>query len=73
MEEEKPANGKEIELRSEEVQEIMGTVPSWIIRWGITVLFGVVLSLFVGSYFFRLPEVVEAEMTLAVGIRWLRW
>ena len=30
---------KEIELRCEEVQEVMNHIPSWILRWGITVLF----------------------------------
>ena len=44
--------GKEIELRSEEVQEVMGQIPAWIVRWGITILFIVVLALLVGSYFF---------------------
>mgnify|MGYP007019927609 FL=1 len=29
-------NNKDIELRSEEVQEVMGQVPAWIVRWGIT-------------------------------------
>ena len=29
---------KEIELRSEEVQEILAKVPNWMIRWG-SVLF----------------------------------
>ena len=56
--------GKDIELRSEAVQEVMGQVPSWIVRWGITVLFAVVLTLVVGSFFFRYPDVIEAEMTL---------
>ena len=27
--------GKEIELRSEEVQEVMGQIPAWIVRWGL--------------------------------------
>ena len=36
-------DGKDIELRSEAVQEVMGHVPSWIVRWGITVLSLVVL------------------------------
>ena len=27
-----------IEVRSEEVQEIISSVPSWMIRWGITCL-----------------------------------
>ena len=41
--------GKEIELRSEEVQEVMGQIPAWIVRWGITILFIVVLVLLVGG------------------------
>lgn len=56
--------GKDIELRSEAVQEVVERVPSWIVRWGITVLFSVVLLLVVGSFFFRYPDLVEAEMTL---------
>ena len=56
---------KEIELRSEAVQEVMGHVPSRIVRWGITVLFGVVLALVVGSFFFRYPEVIDSEMILS--------
>lgn len=55
---------KEIELRSEEVQEVMGQIPTWIVRWGITLLFIVVLALLVGSYFFKYPDVITAEMTL---------
>lgn len=57
-------DGKEIEIRSEEVQEVMGQIPAWIVRWGITVLFGVVLALVVGSCFFRYPDVIVSEMTL---------
>lgn len=55
---------REIELRSEEVQEVMGKIPHWILRWGITVLFVVVLSLVAGSYFFKYPDVIAAEMIL---------
>ncbi len=56
--------GKEIEIRSEEVQEVMGQVPAWIVRWGVTVMFAVVLVLLVGSYFFKYPDVIATEMTL---------
>lgn len=55
---------KEIELRSEEVQEVMGQIPCWIVRWGITVLFLVVFALLIGSYFFKYPDVITTEMTL---------
>lgn len=57
-------DGKDIELRSEEVQEVMGQVPAWIVRWGITILFIVVLALLVGSYFFKYPDVIVTDMTL---------
>lgn len=55
---------KDIELRSEEVQEVMGQVPAWIVRWGITLLFLVVVALLVGSCFFKYPDVITADMTL---------
>lgn len=55
---------KEIELRSEEVQDIMGRIPSWIERWGITIVFAVTVLLLAGSYLFRYPETIVAEMTL---------
>lgn len=56
--------GKDVELRSEEVQEVMGQIPAWILRWGVTILFIVVLCLLIGSCFFKYPDVIVAEMTL---------
>lgn len=55
---------KEIELRSEEVQEIMGQIPAWIVRWGITLLFIILLILLIGSCFFKYPDVIATQMTL---------
>lgn len=55
---------KKVELRSEEVQEVMGQIPNWIVRWGITLLFAVVMALVIGSYFFKYPDVIVSEMTL---------
>lgn len=55
---------KDIEIRSEEVQEVMGQIPAWIVRWGITLLFIVVLALVIGSFFFRYPDVIVTDMTL---------
>jgi len=54
----KESNNKRIEFRSEPVQEILGSVPSWIIRWGTSLFFAVIVLLLVGSWFFRYPEVV---------------
>ena len=55
---------KEIELRSEEVQEVMSQIPAWILRRGITMLFIIVLLLLIGSWFFKYPDVIRAEITV---------
>ncbi len=55
---------KEIELRSEEVQEVMGKVPPWILRWGITVLFAIVMVMLIGCYFFKYPDTLTAGITI---------
>ena len=55
---------KEIELRSEEVQEVMSEIPPWILRWGITALFVIVTALLIGSWFFKYPDTVTAEITV---------
>lgn len=56
---------KNIELRSEEVQEVMNKVPPSILRYGIGILATVVIVLLVGSVLFRFPETVQMEVTLA--------
>ena len=53
-----------IEIRSDEVQEIMGTPPRWIIRWGIVIISAVVLILITGSYFYKYPDIIEARVTI---------
>lgn len=55
---------KQVDLRSDEVQEIMGSIPTWIVRWGITLLFIITIAILIGSYFFRYPDVIASEMTL---------
>ncbi|MDR3327354.1 MAG: HlyD family secretion protein [Prevotellaceae bacterium] len=56
---------KNIELRSEEVQDILGRPPKWLIRWGITVIFVVMAGLFGGSYFFKYPDIVSAPLVVS--------
>jgi hypothetical protein len=50
--------------RSEEVQEIMGRMPPWILRSGITLIALLVLAAFVAAWFFRYPEVVSANVVM---------
>jgi len=49
-----------INLRSEEINEIMGIPPKWLIRWGITIIFIIIAVLFIGSAFFKYPDFVAA-------------
>lgn len=53
-----------IEIRSEEVQEILGRAPRWIIRAGISVILGVVIALLIGSWFFKYPDVITSKISL---------
>ena len=53
-----------IEIRSEEVQEIMGFIPHWIIRWGITLFFLVIGVFLIGSLFFKYPDVIQSTIVV---------
>jgi HlyD family secretion protein len=66
MSEEKDINQllKEVEIRSEEVQEIMGFIPHWIIRWGLTAIFLVVIFLMIGSWFFKYPDIIASTIVV---------
>lgn len=55
---------KDIELRSEEVQEVMGRIPPAILRYGSGVLLGIVVLLLAGSALFSYPEKVTTAFTL---------
>jgi len=58
-----------IELRAEEVQEILGTPPSWLVRWGSVVIF-FCLAVMVGvSALVRYPDVVSARIEITTAIR----
>ena len=57
------------ETRSEEVQEIIGTMPHWIIRCGIGILTSIVLAVFLGCAFVKLPEYVGARVSIMPSIK----
>jgi len=54
----------EIELRSDEFQEIIQQSPRWMIRSGVYLIFGVLILLLAGSYFFRYPDVIKADIVV---------
>lgn len=53
-----------LDVRSEEVQEIIGRPPHWLIRWGITAFFGVLALVLLSAAVIKYPEVIEAPLRL---------
>lgn len=60
----KDIRNRNIEVQSEEVQEIMGDVPSWILRWGIMVITAVTIALVIGCWLFKSPEIVKGDIMI---------
>jgi Multidrug resistance efflux pump len=58
------AKSDNIELRSEEFQEVLGSVPHWILRWGIIMLSVFAVILIIGSAIFKYPDIITAQVTL---------
>ncbi|ETN96137.1 HlyD family secretion protein [Zhouia amylolytica] len=53
---------EKIQLRSEEVQEILTTPPSWIVRWGITIIFVLTIIILFLSFLIKYPDFVSAKV-----------
>ena len=51
-----------IELRSEEFQEVLGGVPHWILKWGITVLMTILAILLIGSTVIKYPDIITGQV-----------
>ncbi|MFR9495632.1 MAG: HlyD family efflux transporter periplasmic adaptor subunit [Rikenellaceae bacterium] len=45
---------------SEEVQDIMGKAPSWVIRWGVTIVFAIFGGILLGCYFIKYPDIITS-------------
>ncbi len=52
----------DIELKSEEVKEILGHIPHWIIRWGTALVFIIIILIVLGSWWFKYPDMVKAPV-----------
>jgi multidrug resistance efflux pump len=58
------AEEKEVEIKTEEVNELLSAVPNWIINWGITIIFVVMLTLLALSFFIKYPDKLAAKITI---------
>ncbi|MEZ5040276.1 MAG: HlyD family efflux transporter periplasmic adaptor subunit [Saprospiraceae bacterium] len=48
----------------EEVQQLLGNPPGWMLRWGITLVLIAFIGLIVMSHFFRYPDRITANVVL---------
>lgn len=51
-----------LELRSENVQDILTRPPHWMIRWGNTIIFMCLVMVILLSYFIKYPEFIAAPI-----------
>jgi len=58
----------DLNLRSEEVQEILTRVPNWMIRWGTIVVSGVIVLLLLSTWFIKYPDVIATQITITTNI-----
>lgn len=49
---------------SEEAQDILGKLPSWIIRWGMALIFLIFTGIIAGSCFLEYPQVVTGAVSI---------
>ncbi|WP_299122163.1 HlyD family efflux transporter periplasmic adaptor subunit [uncultured Winogradskyella sp.] len=61
-------NLENIELRSEEVQEILTKVPHWMIRWGNVLFLSLILMLLFLSWFVKYPDIILSEAVITTQI-----
>ncbi|MFH0761703.1 MAG: HlyD family efflux transporter periplasmic adaptor subunit [Bacteroidota bacterium] len=60
MERQKP----DIELRQDEIREILGIIPPRAARWGTIIIGSVLLALFIGAAWFNYPDRIQSKLTL---------
>ncbi len=59
------AGARDIDLSfSEDVQEVVGTPPGWLAKYGTLFLLILLVSLFAGSWFYTYPSYVEGDITV---------
>ena len=56
------SKNKKIEIRSGEVQEILGGVPSWIVRFGILVFLTVLILIISFTFIFKYPDIIKSDL-----------
>lgn len=56
---------KDKTIFTDDVDEIMGTVPNWITRWGISYIFVIISTMLIISNFIKYPETIKSELKIS--------
>ncbi|MCT4624342.1 MAG: HlyD family secretion protein [Schleiferiaceae bacterium] len=59
-----PTNKFDINLRSEEIQDLMVKKPSWMVRWGITTMFAIILLLLFFTWLIEYPDHIDGRINI---------
>ena len=49
---------------SEPIQEILGRIPSWITRWGISVILGILGCIIIAASILEVPQVISSPVVV---------
>lgn len=55
---------EELSPHTEEMQDIITAPPAWILRWGISLFFGILLLIVGLSFIIRYPDIVRTELII---------
>lgn len=55
---------EDIKLRSDDVQEILSKVPSWMVRWGTTLIFALIALVFILAYVIKYPDTISGKVKI---------
>ena len=66
--EKKDRQAKMLEVRSEDISEILGTPPGWLIRWGTTVVLLAFALLLLAGWIIRYPDVITARVEFTTEV-----
>lgn len=56
---------EDMELRSESVQEVLSNPPAWIVRYGISIIFVLIIAFVIGCWFIKYPDIITAKAVIA--------
>ncbi len=59
---------EKIELRSEDMQEILGMPPTWMVRWGTSIIFFGIAMLLTVAWLVKYPDIVTAPVNITTTL-----